>query len=377
MIDQRQLIFDALKGGALARNPVMTPYYALLYEDRWTQLTGEPVEEYYRWMLKPWDHGPYYRLFAEKIPMDVFHPARWRAGKTSYEYYERTEIIKNDKGIFAYDKKDGTYEPLPENPYDDSGGPVEKQIVFDRNDADELITIESAESQIEQGVGACISECARALGDERFIMSAGIMNVFYYASWYVGLTNLFYLIVDKPDLMEYIFKRLLEKNIERIRMIAKSGGDAVYIDDATASNDMISTDMYERFSLPYMKAQVDEIHSMGKKAFVIYFGGIADRVEQIVSTGADALIMECSMKGYTNDYDSIAGTIDDRLCVCTNIDPVTEFMGSDDDEFRKTVEGYAALAKRHRKYIISTGSPVTPDTPLERILFFIEVARDA
>jgi uroporphyrinogen-III decarboxylase len=349
----------------------------LAYEDRWTELTGEPVARFYEWMLKPQEHAKYYRLFAEKMPLDIFQPARWRSGRETYEYFENTEIVTNEKGIFAHNKKDDTYQKLPGHVYDDDCTPVEKQIVFDKNDADKLIRAESAESMIEQGYGVFISEGVRELGGERFILSGGIMNVLYYASWYVGLTNLFFFLLDKPDLMEYIFKKLLEKNIERIRMIAGCGGDAIYIDDAVATNDMVSVDMYERFSLPYMKAQVDEIHRLGMKAFVTYFGGIADRVEQIVATGADALIMECSMKGYVNDYSAIAGQVGDRLCVCTNINPITEFNGTDDDTFKRIIGDYAASAKRHKKYIISTGSPVTPETPLERISLFVNTAHDA
>jgi hypothetical protein len=34
---------------------------------------------------------------------------------------------------------------------------------------------------------------------------------------------------------------------------------------------------------------VKEIHHLGHKAILIYFGGIADRLEQIASIGADAL----------------------------------------------------------------------------------------
>ena len=376
-INQRELVYGALAGKGPRANPVIVPYYMLACEDRWTELTGEPVSRFYEWMLRPWEHGRYYRMFAEKMPLDIFQPARWRPGRETWEYFENTEIVTSGKGIFAHSKKDDTYEPLPPHPYDDDSSAVEERIVFDRADAGRLIRAEKAESLIEQGHGAFIAEAVRELGEERFIMGGGVVNVFYQASWYVGLTNLFRMLLEETALIEYIFERLLEKNMERIRMLASCGGDAIYIDDATATCDMISPGMYERFSLPYMKAQVDEIHRLGMKAFAIYFGGIADRIEQVVSTGADALIMECSMKGYVNDYGQIAGIVGDRLCVCANINPVTEFNVAGDDAFREIVEGYAAQAKKHKKYIISAGSPVTPETPLKRILLFIEAARNA
>ena len=94
-----------------------------------------------------------------------------------------------------------------------------------------------------------------------------------------------------------------------IRRFAAAGGDAIYIDDATATSDMISPAMYERFSLPYMKAMVDEIHRLKHKAILIYFGGIMDRLELIAATGADGLLPEASMKGFVNDTAEIARQI--------------------------------------------------------------------
>jgi len=136
-VNQKDLIYAALEGRPLTRPPVMLPYYMLVWEDRWTELTGEPISNFYQWLLRPRDHAAYYRLFAEKLPLDIFQPARWRDGRCTYEYFENTEIVTNEKGIFALDKKSGKFTPLPENPYDDDPAPVEKQIVFDKKDYSE------------------------------------------------------------------------------------------------------------------------------------------------------------------------------------------------------------------------------------------------
>ncbi len=75
---------------------------------------------------------------------------------------------------------------------------------------------------------------------------------------------------------------------------------------------MISVAHYERFSLPYMREMVREIHRLDRKSILVYFGGIADRLEQIASIGADALLMEASMKGYATDTASTAQAIIDN-----------------------------------------------------------------
>jgi len=178
---------------------------------------------------------------------------------------------------------------------------------------------------------------------------------------------------DEPKLVKYISELVLEQNIEYIRAVGKSGSDAMFIDDATATSDMISVRMYEEFSLPYMIEQVKEIKRQGMKAFVIYFGGISDRVEQIASTGADVLMMETSMKGYVNDYTSIARRLGGQICLAGNLDPYgdIELLSDEGLEARMTV--MAKAGREYGRYFTCTGSPLTPKTPLKRIQKYIDI----
>jgi uroporphyrinogen-III decarboxylase len=59
------------------------------------------------------------------------------------------------------------------------------------------------------------------------------------------MQNFYCMLVEEPDLIREMSKRILAKNIETIRAGAMAGGDAIYIDDATATNDMVSLKMYE------------------------------------------------------------------------------------------------------------------------------------
>jgi len=110
----------------------------------------------------------------------------------------------------------------------------------------------------------------------------------FMCSLYVGLTNLFALLTEQPGLIDELCHRLLDQNIETVRQLAAGGGDAIYVDDAFAGRDMISVAHYERFCLPYTRELVAEIRRLGFKAIVIYYGGIADRLDQIASIGATA-----------------------------------------------------------------------------------------
>jgi len=183
------------------------------------------------------------------------------------------------------------------------------------------------------------------------------------------------MLIEQPGLVDYLCKKILERNIEIIRALAAAGGDAIYIDDATATSDMISLAHYERFSLPYMREMVREIHNAGHKAILIYFGGIADRLEQIASIGADGLSMETSMKGYVNDIDEIARKIGRRVSLFGNVDPVNVLQKGSDAQLEAEMNRQAEAGKGAQGFIMCTGSPITPATPLERVRRFIELAQ--
>ena len=205
----------------------------------------------------------------------------------------------------------------------------------------------------------------------------GVVGTFWQCTGQVGETNLFALLHDEPELIEYLSARLLERTIEDIRALAAAGDDAIYIDDALTTCDLISPAFYERFSMPYVREMVREIHRLGKMAVLIYFGGVADRIPQILSLGTDALCVETSMKSYTNDLAPIAVQAGDQLCLWGNIDPVRIVQDATEERMIQEIAQQVEVGRGSGKFIISTGSPITPLTRLARVRRFIDIAREA
>jgi len=116
--------------------------------------------------------------------------------------------------------------------------------------------------------------------------------------------------------------RMLEHHGRLLSRAGGAGTDAIYIDDAMGTSDVISPAHYERFCLPYVREMVREIHNLGHKAIVIYFGGVADRLDLIASTGADGLSVETTMKNYVNDIDQMVDTIGGQISLFGNLDPI-------------------------------------------------------
>ena len=369
----KQYMLSALEGRVPERFPVVTPYSYLMQCDHWTELTGQPPWTYYQWLYaSPEEHLDGYRILASRLPFDWLEPVE----APSLEEREAAGFEERDGKHFQVNTHTGHAWELNEDLPHRAATANQKRRVFDRHDINELVKFAPAEHSISSGRGDYVIAAVEEFGEEKFILNGGVTGTFWNCTWYLGMTNLFVAIREEPELIEYLSSKLLEQNIERVRALAARGGDGIYIDDAITTNDVISVSDYERFSMPYVREMIKEAHSLGQKVILIYFGGIADRVEQILSLEADGLIVETSMKGYVNDLESIAAQVKGRTCLFGNIDPVGVIQNGTDEQLQEEVKRQIRVGRSLGSFVLSTGSPITPLTPVDRIRRFIDIGHE-
>lgn len=367
----KERMYAAIEGKKPDVCPVAAPYIQLSNVDHWEELTGLPVWKYYEWLVST-DINRYkeiFRLMQSQLQFDVVQPIYMNPR-------EDIEIIHRNGEHFYHYKNEDRYEKLPDNIHNAGSGGGEQKIryVFSKEDARERLKVRKAERMIDDGCNMYQDETIKMFGDTHFVITSNVVNTFYSNVYHVGMTNLYIMLHEEPELIHYMSALILEQNIEYIRASATAGGDAIFIDDATATSDMISPQMYEEFSLPYILPQVKEIQRLGKKAILIYFGGISDRVDMIKSTGADIVMMECSMKGYVNDYADIAAKLGGSMCLAGNLNPYDDIEITTDRELETKIREMGRKGMAYGKYFMSTGSPITPNTSVKRIQKYIDLA---
>jgi hypothetical protein len=369
----RERVLAAYEGRMPDCVPASAPYIMLSNADHWVEATGLPVWKFYEWQYLPPDaHAARYADFTSAMPFDVFEPF---FGHSAQER-EAITVVENDGRHFFRDRRDGSLNPVPDTIHE-AGSALhanETRHVFTREDARTRITTATAERQIADGQMDFAKAAFSLYGGSHFFVTGGIVNTFYMCSFQFGLTNMFAALKEEPDLFHYVSSLNLEQNIERIRAYAAVGGDAVYIDDATATCDMISVNDFETFSLPYMREEVREIKRLGMKAICIYFGGIGDRADRILSLEPDALSMETSMKGYVNDLAAVAKLAAGKICLYGNLNPFNDVQMLSDAALENKVRLQCAQGSVGGRFVTSTGSPLTPGTPVSRIRRLIEMS---
>lgn len=376
-MNSKERMRTALEGKPVDRFPVTVLYSQLYYRDHFSELTGRDPREMQKWLASSPEE--YYRLYAEmsaKTPFETLQPdtapPRVKREAMEFEY--------GKEGLYKIDKRTGQRTLVKGHT---AGGHAsdfaanQTQKISNKADVKRLIKPVKAEAMLNDGRFDYIAETMRRLGHDHFIISGGNEGILWACVSYLGQTNMLMKLIDDPSLIDELSKRLLEREIEKIRAYCALGGDAFYIDDAMAYSDVISVEHYERFSLPYLKQMVAETHRYNHKAILIYFGGVMDRLEQIVSTGADGLSVEATMKNYVNDIGKIAETIGRKITLFGNVDPVGVLQNGSDEQLTREIRRQAEAGKKCRGFVMCTGSPITPATPLARVQKFLEIGRGA
>jgi len=374
-MNSKERMHAVLKGKPVDRMPVTVLYSMLYYRDHFAELTGRDSREMHQWLASSPEE--YCRLYAAMLAKASFETLQPHETAPCAER-EAVGFEWEQGDFYTIDKRTGKRTLVAGHA---AGGHAseyaanETQKVFNKADIKRLVKTVKAEVMLKDGRFDYITETVRQMGREHFIISGGNEGILWACASYLGQTNMLMKLIDDPALIDELSKRVLDQQIERIRACCALGGDAFYIDDAMCYADVISVEHYERFSLPYLKQMVAEIHRHNHKAILIYFGGVMDRLEQIASSGTDGLSVEATMKNYINDIDKIATTIGQKISLFGNIDPVGVLQNGSDEDLKREIKRQAEAGKKCRGFIMSTGSPITPSTPLARVQKFLEIGR--
>ncbi len=283
---EKERAHASLEGREVDRSPVTVLYNMLYYQDHFAELTGRPQWEQWLWRYADPDaHVALYRELLALAPFELLQPQ----GCPSREERESTRLVERDGRHFIHSTRTDALIPtetVSGHPTDDRYNEI--QHIRDEAEAREKIRPARAEDLLAAGHNDYLDAMVAALGDDHFILSGGLAGAFWTAHFHVGLTNLLLMAVERPSFVDLLCARCLEQNIESIRQLAAAGGDAIYLDDAIATSDMISVAHYERFCLPYMTEMVREVQRLGHKAIVIYYGGVMDRLDLVKVTVSTA-----------------------------------------------------------------------------------------
>ena len=202
---------------------------------------------------------------------------------------------------------------------------------------------------------------------------AGPLWTCYYM-W--GFEAMMLNLVERPALVHYAVDRFTEYSVRQVRAAAYMGALGIWIEDCMT--DMISPQHFRAFNLPYLRQLTDEIHALGMHSIHYFCGNPAGKWELLLDTGADALALEESKKGFTLDIEDIVARVNGRVVVLGNLDAIGILEHADEAALRAEIARQIAAGRRNGgRFIMSLGSPVTPETPASRVRLYCDLVHQS
>ena len=190
-----------------------------------------------------------------------------------------------------------------------------------------------------------------------------------------GFSGFMIMLKDDPGLVKYACERLTAIQERKILEAKALGTEVIWIEECYV--DMISPDMYKEFNTPYITRVTESIRSAGMKSVYYHCGDPAHKLDQILDVGADAVSFEESKKGFIIDIEDIVDAVQGRCTVLGNLDATGFLPVCTYDELKSSISRFIAAGRKNKnRFIVSMGSPVTPETPVEKVRLYCELVHE-
>jgi hypothetical protein len=192
-----------------------------------------------------------------------------------------------------------------------------------------------------------------------------------YNLW--GFEDWMMLVASDPELVRFASQCQLACSLLEIQEAAALGARGIWIEDCMV--DMISRRAFEAINLPLIQAMVEEIRRLGMHSIYYYCGDPKGKLDLLLETGADALSLEESKKGFTIDIQAVAEFVNGRCALLGNLDAIHLLPETSAEELSLEITRQIQAGWRNRgRFILSLGSPVTPGTTPERVCQYTDLA---
>lgn len=200
----------------------------------------------------------------------------------------------------------------------------------------------------------------------------GYINAPLWSCYYMwGFAGMMTRIVDKPDLVRYAAKCFTESTLQQIRIYKEMGGLGLWLEDCMT--DMVSPGHYHNLNLPFIKQITDEAHASKLSTFHYFCGDPTGKWDDLLQTGADALALEESKKGFMIDITDVVERVNGKMAVLGNLDSVSILEQGEEGALQYEIKRQIKAGKVNgNRFIMSLGSPVTPGTSVDRVKRYLE-----
>lgn len=191
-------------------------------------------------------------------------------------------------------------------------------------------------------------------------------------SYYMGVENTVYALIDEPELTESYIQLRNEKQMELVRIYSQSPAPHMIFSD-NLSSDVQSPDLFRRYSLDHYKAIADCLHAKNKTVSAHIDGRMRGLIGMLAQAGidiADACTPKPSGDLSPREIREEAGH---DMILMGGIAPVMWLPETPEKTFIEHVRAWLDLRLLSSRLVQSAGDQVPPGTSLQRIKLMAEL----
>ncbi len=189
----------------------------------------------------------------------------------------------------------------------------------------------------------------------------------------LGFEGMMVSLIEEPERAHKLLTGGLPRPSPRLAAARRLGVGIAFIEECLASADLISPQMCREFVFPYAKRTLEFYESRGFRTVFYFSGNLMPLLEDLKRLPWTALSFEEDRKNYGIDLAEVRRVMGPDRVLYGNVDAY--FLGrASDAEVLSEVRRQIEVAGPDR-FVLSVGSPFTPETSLERVRFFCESTR--
>lgn len=242
---------------------------------------------------------------------------------------------------------------------------VTGQLVTDEEDAKTLVV-----PQVGAGrTGVCVEgiRLARQHITDRPVL-AGVIGPYSLAGRLMDVTEIMYLCYDEPETVHLVLEKATDFLIRYCLAFRDAGADGVVLAEPLAG--LLSSDMCEEFSCPYVKRIIDAVQTAN---FAVVYHNCGNAVTSMLPALAD-LHAAAYHFGNASSMQEILASMPGDAPVLGNIDPAGHFASGTPLNMRRAVRELLDACGSNPRFILSSGCDIPPHASWDNINAFFDEA---
>ena len=337
-------------------------YEEIFIRDHWEQLSAYP------WWYK--DTPDIERQMLWRSQVIARTGQDWFSLPFFYSAEERSNLaieVRPD-GVFRLDRRTGRGERLEKpqiggwSDFEDLSSARRSRLPESPGEIDAMISIppkHDPNTLVANGNNALAARLSSEYGKELYpfcYVDSPLWGLYHLC----GFEGMMIMIATRPELVKRACRRFLILQKRAVREGAALGAAGIWISECLT--DMISPGAFAALNVPILQEMVQAIRAAGLKSIYGYCGDPKGKWDHLLSVGADALALEESKKNFTIEIEEVVGKVQGRCAVLGNLDAIGVLQDGTEASWAELSRQIAAGQRNGGRFIMCTGSPVTPGT---------------